>query len=81
MTLELVVGAEEVMQLGAVPLGGVMLTLIAPVGCAVPRPAIPVTVAVRVVTPPRVGKGEAARVMTGVCSARFTALAVAEAAV
>ena len=67
-------GVEGVLGLG----GGVMINRMAPVGCAVPSPATPVTVAVSVVLPPSVGLADATRVTSGVCSARVTVLAVEE---
>ena len=60
------------------PVGGVMLKLIAPVGCTVPAPEIPVTVAVKVVIPARVGLADAAKVIDGACNARVTVGAVAD---
>ena len=51
------------------PLGTLMETVTAPVGWA-DAPAIPDTVVVSVVVPPRVGLADACKVMIGACSAR-----------
>ena len=76
--MEVVVGPVELEQVGVAPLGGVMVKLIAPVGWAVPVPATPVIVAVKVVVPPRVGLADAVRVINGVCCANVTVAAVAD---
>ena len=64
-------------QLNGWLLGSVMVKVTAPLGCS--APAIPVTVAVKVVVPLIVGLLEAVRVMVGTWSAkvRVTALEVA----
>ena len=49
--------------------GSVIDQVTAPVGCA--APAMPETVVVKVVVPFRIGLAEAAKVITGVCSARL----------
>ena len=49
------------------PVGGVIIKLIAPVGCAVPTPVTPVTVAVRMLVPLSVGLADALRVISGLC--------------
>ena len=79
--MEIVIGPVERAQLGVAPLGGVILKLIAPVGWIVPRPATPVTVAVKIVVPPRVGLAEATKEMVGACALKLTVLAVAKALV
>ena len=59
---------KELQLLAMSPLGTEIDTATAPVGCVV-APAMPETVVVRVVVPPRVGLADACRVMIGVCSA------------
>lgn len=76
MTLEIVVGPVELEQVGAAPLGGVMVKLIAPVGWL--APAIPVTVAVKVVVPLRVGLAEASKEIVGARALKLTVVAVAD---
>ena len=69
-------GPVEVEQVGVAPLGGVMAKLIAPVGWL--APAIPVTVAVKMVVPPRMGLAEASREIVGAWALKFTVVAVAD---
>ena len=75
-TFEIVVAPLGVEQVNGAPfpVGGVMVKLMAPVGCIAPE--IPVTVAVNVVVPPRVGLAEATKVIIGVCWANVTVAAV-----
>ena len=63
--LEIVIGPVAAVQVGVAPLGGVMLKVIAPVGWLAPAVALPVMVAVKIVLPPKVGLGEAAKEMAG----------------
>ena len=67
--MEIVVAPLGLAQVNGAPfpVGGVMLKLIAPVGCAVLVPATPVTIAVKVVVPARVGLADALRVISGLC--------------
>ena len=68
-TFEIVVAPLGLAQVNAAPFptGGVIIKLIAPVGCAVLVPATPVTVAVRMLVPLSVGLADVLKVISGLC--------------